>query len=81
MSGNTPIGNNNPVPLMDFVAAIEKALGAEAKKNFLPMQAGDVAATYANIDALADWVGYRPATLIEEGIQKFVDWYRSYYGN
>ena len=75
------IGNNNPVPLMDFVAAIEKALGAEAKKNFLPMQAGDVAATYANIDALADWVGYRPATSIEEGIQKFVDWYRIYFGN
>ncbi|MEO0438610.1 MAG: NAD-dependent epimerase [Pseudomonadota bacterium] len=73
------IGNNNPVPLLDFVAAIESALGAEAKKNFLPMQAGDVAATYANIDALDDWVGYRPTTPIEEGIQHFVDWYRAYY--
>jgi len=74
------IGNNNPVELMDFIAAIEKALGKTAEKVFLPLQPGDVPATYADIDALADAVGYRPKTNIEDGIAKFVDWYREYYG-
>lgn len=74
------IGNNNPVKLMDFIGAIEKALGKEAKKNFLPMQPGDVPETYADIDALADAVGYRPKTSIEDGIAKFVEWYREYFG-
>lgn len=73
------IGNNQPVELMDFIAAIEAAVGAEAQKEFLPLQAGDVPATYANIDALSDYVGYRPGTPIEDGIGRFVDWYRSYY--
>jgi UDP-glucuronate 4-epimerase len=73
------IGNNQPVELLDFIGAIEKALGMEAKKEFLPLQAGDVPATYADIDALADYVDYRPATSIEHGIGRFVDWYRDYY--
>jgi UDP-glucuronate 4-epimerase len=73
------IGNNQPVALMDFVAAIESALGREARKDFLPLQPGDVPATFADIDALSDYVGYRPSTPIAEGIQRFVDWYRSYY--
>jgi UDP-glucuronate 4-epimerase len=73
------IGNNQPVALMDFVAAIESALGREAKKDFLPLQPGDVPATFADIDALSDYVGYRPSTPIDQGIQNFVDWYRSYY--
>jgi UDP-glucuronate 4-epimerase len=74
------IGNNQPVALMDFIGAIEKALGREAEKDMLPLQAGDVPATYADIEALADYVGYRPATPIAEGIAQFVDWYRNYYG-
>ena len=73
------IGNNSPVPLMDFIAAIEQALGMEARKNFLPMQDGDVPATYADVDALNAWVGFAPATPIEEGVRRFVAWYREYY--
>lgn len=73
------IGNNNPVKLMDFIGHIEKALGAEAKKNFLPMQPGDVPQTYADIEALDDAVGYRPTTPISAGIARFVEWYRDYY--
>ena len=73
------IGNNNPVALIDFVAAIENALGVAAKKDFLPLQAGDVPATFADIDALSDYVDYRPATPIETGIGRFVDWYRDYF--
>ena len=74
------IGNNQPVALMDFIGAIEEALGIEAEKELLPLQPGDVPATYANIDALADYVDYRPGTPIRHGIGAFVDWYRSYYG-
>ncbi|MGI9386391.1 MAG: NAD-dependent epimerase [Methyloligellaceae bacterium] len=74
------IGNNNPVELMDFIAAIEKALGKTAEKIFLPLQPGDVPQTYADINALTDAVGYRPKTDIDDGIAKFVDWYREYYG-
>jgi UDP-glucuronate 4-epimerase len=73
------IGNNNPVELMHFIACLEKALGREAKKNFLPMQPGDVPNTFANVDDLVADVGFKPATSIEEGIARFVDWYRSYY--
>jgi UDP-glucuronate 4-epimerase len=73
------IGNNRPVALLDFIAAIEKAVGRKAVMNMLPMQKGDVEATYADIDALADAVGFRPATPIEDGIAKFVAWYRDYY--
>ena len=73
------IGNHNPVPLMDFIACIERSLGREAKKNFLPLQDGDVPATYADVRALQDWVDFKPATPIQDGIQSFVDWYRAYY--
>lgn len=74
------IGNNNPVGLMQFIACIEKAVGREAKKNFLPIQPGDVPKTYANVDALVDDVGFKPSTPIEVGIPRFVEWYRRYYG-
>jgi UDP-glucuronate 4-epimerase len=73
------IGNHNPVPLLDFIACIEEALGRQAQKNLLPLQDGDVPATYADVDALKDWVGFTPATDIRSGIARFVDWYRSYY--
>jgi UDP-glucuronate 4-epimerase len=73
------IGNNKPVPLLDFIACIEEALGRKAEKNLLPLQDGDVPATYANTDALNDWVGFVPDTPIEQGIARFVAWYRDYY--
>lgn len=73
------IGNNNPVELMDFIHAIEAAVGREAKKNFLPMQDGDVLATYADTDALSAWTGFSPATSVHEGVARFVAWYRDYY--
>jgi len=73
------IGNHHPVPLMDFIACIEQALGREAIKNFLPLQDGDVPATYADVQALNDWTGFTPATPIQTGIGRFVDWYRAYY--
>lgn len=73
------IGNNQPVALMHFIEVLEKALGREAEKNFLPMQDGDVPETYADVDDLARDVGYAPKTTIETGIHRFVDWYREYY--
>jgi UDP-glucuronate 4-epimerase len=73
------IGNHQPVPLMDFIACIEQSLGQEATKNFMPLQDGDVPATYADVQALQDWVDFKPATPIATGIQRFVDWYRGYY--
>lgn len=73
------IGNNAPVPLMRIVALLEAELGIEAKKEFLPMQPGDVPATYADIDDLARDVGFSPATSIEAGVKRFVDWYRTFY--
>ena len=73
------IGNNNPVKLLDFIAAIEQALGKQAIKNMLPIQPGDVAATYANIEDLEQDVGYRPDTSIAKGIEQFVNWYQAYY--
>ena len=73
------IGNNNPVELMTFIKVLEDCLGREAKKNLLPIQPGDVPATYADIDDLTRDVGFKPATTIEEGIKKFVDWYKEYY--
>jgi UDP-glucuronate 4-epimerase len=73
------IGNNNPVELMHFIACLEKALGREAKKNFLPMQPGDVPNTFADVDDLIADVGFKPATPIEEGLARFVAWFRSYY--
>jgi UDP-glucuronate 4-epimerase len=73
------IGNNNPVPLLDFIGCIEDALGQKAEKRLLPLQDGDVPATYANTDALRDWVGFVPGTSVQTGIGNFVAWYRSYY--
>jgi UDP-glucuronate 4-epimerase len=73
------IGNNNPVELMHFIACLEKALGRKAKMNFLSLQPGDVPKTYADVDALVADVGFKPATPIEDGIARFVEWYRSYY--
>ncbi|OHE23356.1 MAG: capsular biosynthesis protein CpsI [Syntrophus sp. GWC2_56_31] len=73
------IGNNRPVALMDFIAILEGHLGREAKKNFLPMQAGDVPATFADVDDLMADADFKPATPIEEGIGRFVAWYREYY--
>ena len=75
------IGNNNPVELMHYIETLEKALGKKAKKNFLPMQAGDVAATYADVDDLERDVGFKPQTSVEEGIGRFVEWYKNYYHN
>lgn len=73
------IGNNAPVELMDFIGAIEKCLGIEAKKNMLPLQLGDVPDTYADVAALVDDVDYKPATRIEDGIANFIAWYKEYY--
>jgi len=73
------IGNASPVELMKFIEAIEAALGMEAEKNFMPMQPGDVPVTSADIQALMDDVGFRPDTPLQEGVQRFVDWYRAYY--
>jgi len=73
------IGNHDPVPLLDFIACIEDALGRKAEKNLLPLQDGDVPATYADVDALKEWVGFAPATDIRTGVGRFVDWYRDYY--
>ena len=74
------IGNHNPVKLMDFITAIEDALGKKAEKILMPLQDGDVPQTYADVDALKDWVGFVPATSIQTGIGRFVEWYRGYYG-
>ena len=73
------IGNNNPVELMHLIKTIENALGKKAEKIMLPMQPGDVPATYANIDPLIDDVGFKPETSIEEGVAKFVGWYQEFH--
>ena len=73
------IGNSDPVPLLDFIGAIETATGKTAEKILLPMQDGDVPATYADTSLLNDWVGFAPATPITEGVARFVAWYRDYY--
>jgi UDP-glucuronate 4-epimerase len=74
------IGNNEPVQLMRFIGILERCLGREAKKNFLPHQPGDVPETYADIDSLARDFDFRPRTAIEEGLERFVKWYLEYYG-
>ena len=74
------IGNHRPVELMTFIETLERALGKQALKNLLPMQAGDVVATYADIEELQRDVGFAPRTPLAEGIGKFVAWYREYYG-
>ena len=73
------IGNNQPVELLDFIAALENSLGKKADKRLLPLQPGDVPETYADVDDLMRDVGFRPATPISVGIARFVEWYRSYY--
>lgn len=73
------IGNNQPVELLRFIEVLEEKLGKKAIKNFLPLQPGDVESTFADISDLEKEVGFRPQTSVEEGIGKFVDWYRSYY--
>ena len=73
------IGSHRPIELMRYIEVLEGCLGRGAIKNLLPMQAGDVPDTYADIDALARDVGYRPATSIEDGVARFVAWYRDYY--
>lgn len=73
------IGNNRPVQLLDFIEVLEEKLQKRAIKNYLPIQPGDVPETFADITALENEIGFRPSTSIESGIEKFVDWYKSYY--
>jgi UDP-glucuronate 4-epimerase len=73
------IGNSNPVELMDYITALEEALGFEAKKNMLPVQPGDVLETSADTKPLYDIVGFKPQTTVKDGVKNFVDWYRGYY--
>lgn len=83
-SGEVPynvynIGNSNPVRLVDFIKALEKSLGKESIKEYLPMQPGDVYRTEADVSDLVKKTGYRPGTTVDEGVGKFVDWYKMYY--
>jgi len=73
------IGNNKPVPLMDYINALEKALEKKAKINFLPLQAGDVPDTHASIDIIKNKINYKPTTSVTEGVEQFVQWYKNYY--
>ena len=73
------IGNNNPVELMRVIECLEDALGEKAERRYLPLQPGDVPATYADVEALSQAVGFRPRTRIEDGIARFVAWYRDFY--
>ena len=74
------IGNGNPTPLMDYIAALEEALGITAQKNMMPMQPGDVPATGADTTELRKWVDFAPNTDVRDGVKKFVDWYIAYHG-
>jgi UDP-glucuronate 4-epimerase len=74
------IGNSKPVKLLDFIEAIEQKTGKKAIKNLLPIQPGDVKRTYADVSALRNDLGYNPSTTVEEGVGRFIDWYRGYYG-
>ena len=74
------IGNNNPVALLDYIAVIEAAVGRKAELEMLPAQAGDVPETYADVEALKAAVGFEPSTPIKEGVERFVAWYREFYG-
>jgi len=73
------IGNNNPVNLLTFIETLEKCLGKEAIKNFLPLQPGDVPDTYADVSDLVNDLGYKPSTILEDGIRDFVEWYNKFY--
>ena len=84
-SSNAPyrvfnVGNGSPTPLMDYIAALEDALGLKAKINMLPMQPGDVPVTAADTSELNQWVDFQPNTTVKDGVQKFVDWYLLYHG-
>ena len=74
------IGNGNPTPLMDYIGALEEALGITAKKNMMPMQPGDVPATSADTAELFKWVGFAPDTDVRDGVKRFVEWYLAYHG-
>ena len=74
------VGNSDPKTLMEYIKLIEKCLGKEAKKNYLPIQPGDVPITYADTSKLEDWIGFKPNTSLEKGIDSFVKWYKKYYG-
>jgi UDP-glucuronate 4-epimerase len=73
------IGNMQPIPLMDYIRALEEAIGVEAKKNFMPMQPGDVPATSADTTELDAWIGFKPNTPVQVGVERFFAWYRSHY--
>ena len=75
------IGNNNAVQLLDFIRVLEDCLGTKASLNMLPMQSGDVKATFADVNALQEAVGFKPSTSIETGLHRFVDWYKQYYSS
>lgn len=75
------IGNNQPVPLMDYIAALEIALGKKAEYHFMDMQAGDVPSTFADVSRLEKELGYKPQVTVQEGINQFVGWYLDYYKN
>jgi UDP-glucuronate 4-epimerase len=75
------IGNNAPVRLLDYVEALEDALGRKTERELLPLQPGDVPATFADVSELECAVGYRPATPVRKGVAAFVEWYRRYYGD
>ena len=73
------IGNNKPEKLMDYISVLEKCLGREAKKEYLPMQPGDVYETYADVQDLMEDYGFKPSTTIEEGLSRFAEWFLNYY--
>ena len=74
------VGNHSPVPLLDYIAALERALGRKAQLEMKPMQPGDVEATYADTRALTDAVGFAPSTPLEAGLARFTEWFKRYYG-
>ena len=73
------VGSNNPISLIDFIEKLEDKLGAKARKNYLPIQPGDVEQTWANIDRLNSWIGYKPLVSFDDGIANFARWYKSYF--
>jgi UDP-glucuronate 4-epimerase len=75
------IGNNSPVELMDYIKAIEEALGIKAEKELLPLQPGDVPDTFADVDDLVKEFGYKPSMSVGQGVKNFVEWYRDYFNN
>jgi UDP-glucuronate 4-epimerase len=74
------VGNAKPTPLLEYIEALEQALGIQAQKRFLPLQPGDVPCTAADTTALEAWIGFHPSTSVHEGVHRFVTWYRQYYG-